>query len=139
MYWLYDRIGKKRANLAYAYKELLVRSSVIPFGTDFPVEDISPIMTFYSAVARKDLNGYPSEGFQMENSISRVDALNAMTVHGAYANFEEDEKGSIEKGKFADFVILDTDLIEDGEDRVKNARIVATFLDGNLVFSRRFN
>ena len=69
MYWLYDRVGKKRANLAYAYKELLDRSKVIAFGTDFPVEDISPIMTFYSAVARKDIDGYPSDGFQMENSI----------------------------------------------------------------------
>jgi predicted amidohydrolase YtcJ len=66
MYWLYDRIGKKRSNLAYAYQELLDRSGVIPFGTDFPVENISPIMTFYSAVARKDIDGYPSEGFQME-------------------------------------------------------------------------
>tara|TARA_X000000368_G_scaffold285973_1_gene227114 strand:- start:27 stop:1652 length:1626 start_codon:yes stop_codon:yes gene_type:complete len=139
MYWLYDRIGKKRANLAYAYKELLARSSVIPFGTDFPVEDISPIMTFYSAVARKDINGYPSEGFQMENSISRADALNAMTIHGAYANFEEDEKGSIEIGKSADFIILDNDLITTPEIRIPLTNIVATFIDGQLVFNRRYN
>ena len=135
----YPEIGKKRANLAYAYKELLARSSVIPFGTDFPVEDISPIMTFYSAVARKDINGYPSEGFQMENSISRVDALNAMTVHGAYANFEEDEKGSIEIGKSADFIILDNDLISIPEIRIPLTNIVATFIDGQLVFNRRYN
>ena len=69
MYWLYDRIGKKRANLAYAYKELLDRSRSYTIWYRFPVEDISPIMTFYSAVARKDIDGYPSEGFQMENSI----------------------------------------------------------------------
>ena len=98
MYWLNERIGPKRAKFAYAYKELLNRSNVIAFGTDFPVEDISPIMTFYSAVARKDINGYPDEGFQIENSVSRFDALYAMTSHGAYANFEEDEKGSIEVG-----------------------------------------
>tara|TARA_X000000368_G_scaffold40283_1_gene29201 strand:- start:179 stop:598 length:420 start_codon:yes stop_codon:yes gene_type:complete len=139
MYWLYDRIGKKRANLAYAYKELLTRSSVIPFGTDFPVEDISPIMTFYSAVVRKDLDGYPSEGFQMENSISRGDALYAMTVHGAYANFEEDEKGSIEIGKAADFIILDNDLLTSSEIRIPLTNIVATFIDGQLVFNRRYN
>ena len=96
-------------------------------------------MTFYSAVFRKDIEGFPEEGFQLENKVGRADALLGMTYFGAHANFEENEKGSIEKGKFADFVILDTDLIEDGEDRVKNARIVATFLDGNLVFSRRFN
>ena len=139
MYWLYDRVGKKRANLAYAYKELLTRSKVIAFGTDFPVEDISPIMTFYSAVARKDLNGYPSEGFQMENSISRGDALYAMTIHGAYANFEEDEKGSIEVGKSADFIILDNDIIRSAENRIPFTNIVATFIDGELVFNRRYN
>ena len=139
MYWLYDRVGKKRANLAYAYKELLDRSKVIAFGTDFPVEDISPIMTFYSAVARKDIDGYPSEGFQMENSISRSDALYAMTIHGAYANFEEDEKGSIEVGKSADFIILDNDLIRSAENRIPYTNTVATFIDGELVFNRRYN
>ena len=139
MYWLYDRVGKKRANLAYAYKELLTRSKVIAFGTDFPVEDISPIMTFYSAVARKDIDGYPSEGFQMENSLNRADALYAMTVFGAYANFEEDEKGSIEVGKSADFIILDNDLITSAEIRIPSTNIVATFIDGELVFNRRYN
>jgi predicted amidohydrolase YtcJ len=139
MYWLYDRIGKKRANLAYAYKELFDRSGVIPFGTDFPVEDISPIMTFYSAVARKDINGYPSDGFQMENSISRIDALYAMTIHGAYVNFEEDEKGSIEVGKSADFIILDNDLLTSAENRIPYTNTVATFIDGELVFNRRYN
>jgi predicted amidohydrolase YtcJ len=139
MYWLYDRVGKERASLAYAYKELLERSGVIPFGTDFPVEDISPIMTFYSAVVRKDLNGYPDDGFQMENSISRGDALYAMTIHGAYSNFEEDEKGSIEVGKSADFIILDNDLIKSAEIRIPSTNIVATFIDGELVFNRRYN
>ncbi|MEK9715090.1 MAG: amidohydrolase family protein, partial [Methylophilaceae bacterium] len=139
MYWLNERIGAKRAKYAYAYKELLDKSQIIAFGTDFPVEDISPIMTYYSAVARKDINGYPDEGFQIENSISRGDALIAMTRHGAYANFEEDEKGSIEVGKFADFVILDNDLITSAENRIPLTNIVATFINGELVFNRRFN
>ena len=139
MYWLKERIGPIRAKYAYAYKELLDKSQIIAFGTDFPVEDISPIMTYYSAVARKDINGYPDEGFQIENSISRGDALIAMTRHGAYANFEEDEKGSIEVGKFADFVILDNDLITSAENRIPLTNIVATFINGELVFNRRFN
>ncbi|MBL6678226.1 MAG: amidohydrolase [Flavobacteriaceae bacterium] len=139
MYWLNDRIGKIRAKYAYAYKELFDKSKVIAFGTDFPVEDISPIMTFYSAVARKDINGYPDEGFQIENSISRGDALIAMTRYGAFANFEENEKGSIEVGKFADFVILDNDLITSAENRIPLTNIVATFINGELVFNRRFN
>ncbi len=139
MYWLNDRIGPKRAKNAYAYKKLLEKSGVIAFGTDFPVEDISPIMTFYSAVARKDLSGYPEGGFQIENALGRIDAILAMTISGAYANFEEEEKGSIEIGKFADFIILDNDLIESDENRIPYTNIVATFLNGELVFNRRFN
>ena len=139
MYWLYDRIGEKRSKLAYAYQELLNRSKVIAFGTDFPVEDINPIMTFYSAVARKDIDGYPKDGFQIENSVNRLDALNAMTIHGAYVNFEETEKGSIEVNKVADFIILDNDIIESLESRIPSTNIVATFINGELVFNRRYN
>ena len=139
MYWLYDRIGKKRAENAYAYKSLLNKSNVIALGTDFPVEDVSPIMTFYSAVVRKDINEYPEDGFQTENALSRLEALIGMTRHGAYANFEENEKGSIEVGKFADFIILDNDLLDIQENRIPNTKIVATFVNGELVFNRRFN
>ncbi len=139
MYWLYDRIGKKRAEHAYAYKELLEQSSVIAFGTDFPVEEVSPFMTFYSATVRKDKDGYPDDGFQVENIIGRGDALNAMTIHGAYANFEEDEKGSIEVGKSADFIILDNDIMRSNESRILLTNVVATFVNGELVFNRRYN
>ena len=139
MYWLYDRIGKKRAKHAYAYKQLLEKSSVIAFGTDFPVEGVSPFMTFYSATVRKDKDGYPDEGFQVENLIGRADALYAMTIFGAYSNFEENEKGSIEVGKFADFVILDNDIIESPEARIPLTNVVATFINGELVFNRRYN
>jgi len=139
MYWLYDRIGKKRAKYAYAYKELLEKSSVIAFGTDFPVEEVSPFMTFYSATVRKDKDGYPDEGFQTENIIGRTDALYAMTLYGAYANFEEDEKGSIEVGKSADFIILDNDILKSAESRILLTNVVATFVEGELVFNRRYN
>ena len=139
MYWLYDRIGKERAKYAYAYKDLFEKSKVIAFGTDFPVEDISPIMTFYSATVRKDKDGYPEDGFQTENIINRADALQAMTIFGAYANFEEEEKGSIEFGKDADFIILDNDIIRSSEARIPNTNVVATFINGELVFNRRYN
>ena len=139
MYWIYDRIGKKRAKHAYAYKELLEKSSVIAFGTDFPVEEVSPFMTFYSATVRKDKEGYPDDGFQVENIIGRGDALYAMTIHGAFANFEEDEKGSIEVGKSADFIILDNDIMRSAESRIPLTNVVATFVEGELVFNRRYN
>ena len=139
MYWLYDRIGKKRAEHAYAYKKLYEKSKVIAFGTDFPVEDINPIMTFYSATVRKDKDGYPEDGFQIENMINKADALLAMTIFGAYANFEEDEKGSIEIGKDADFIILDNDIIRSSEARIPKTKVVATFVNGELVYNRRYN
>ena len=86
-----------------------------------------------------DIEGYPESGFQMENSINRLDALTAMTSWGAYANFEEDEKGTIEVGKDADFIILDNDLLTSDENRIPLTNIVATFINGELVFNRRFN
>ena len=139
MYWLYDRIGKERAKHAYAYQDLLEKSTVIAFGTDFPVEDINPIMTFYSATVRKDKDGYPEDGFQTENMINRVDAIYAMTIFGAYANFEENEKGSIEVGKDADFIILDNDILRSSEASIPKTKVVATFVNGELVFNRRYN
>ena len=138
MYWLYDRIGKKRAIHAYAFQDLLEKSTVIAFGTDFPVEEISPMMTFYSATVRKDKDGYPEDGFQTENIMNRVDALKAMTIFGAYANFEENEKGSIEIGKDADFIILDNDILRSPESSIPNTNVVATFINGELVFNRRY-
>ena len=96
-------------------------------------------MTFYSATVRKDKDGYPEDGFQIENMINRADALLAMTIFGAYANFEEDEKGSIEIGKDADFIILDNEIIRSSEARIPNTKVVATFVNGELVFNRRYN
>ena len=139
MYWLNSRIGKNRAKYSYAWADLYEKSGIIALGTDFPVEDISPIMTFHAATFRKDFNGFPKDGFQMENALGRGDALLGMTYYGAYANFEENEKGSIEVGKMADFVILDNDILKVSESRIRGAQVVATFLDGKLVFSRRFN
>ena len=115
------------------------KSTVIAFGTDFPAEDLNPIMTFYSATARKDKDGYPEDGFQTENMINRADALYAMTIFGAYANFEENEKGSIEVGKDADFIILDNDILRSSEASIPNTKVVATFVNGELVYNRRYN
>lgn len=134
MYWAADRLGKERVKGAYAYKELMLQNGWIPLGTDFPVEDISPIKTFYAAVVRKDASGFPKGGFQMENSLVRKDALRGMTIWAAKANFEELEKGSIEVGKFADFVIMDTDLLRVDASRLLQAKVLQTFVNGEKVF-----
>ena len=138
MYWAEERLGSERLLGAYANKALLLQSGRIALGTDFPVEEVSPIKTFYAAVARKDSEQFPEDGYLSENKLSRIEAMQGMTIWGAYANFEEDEKGSIEVGKNADFIMLDRDIIKVSERRILKARIVATILNGNVVYSNRF-
>ncbi len=138
MYWADERLGEDRLKGGYAYKKLLDWSGTIALGTDFPVEEISPFHTFYSAVARKDLNHLPYGGFQSENSLSRYEALMGMTAWAAHSNFEDNEKGSIEPGKVADFVILDRDIMTVDEKMIPETKVVATILAGNIVYSNRF-
>lgn len=130
MYWAEDRLGKERIKGAYAYKTLLNKAGVIVLGTDFPVETVNPMYTFYAAVARKDLNHYPESGYQMENALSREETLKGMTLWPAYSNFEENEKGSIEPGKKADFVVLDTNIMTCPEDEIPNTKVLATYING---------
>ena len=137
MYWAEERLGADRLLGAYASNDLLERSGRIALGTDFPVEEVNPLNTFYSAVYRKDSVQFPEDGFLSQNKLSRYDALKGMTLWGAYANFEESEKGSIEVGKFADFIILDRDIMNINEKRILKTRIVATILNGNVVYSNR--
>ena len=113
-------------------------SGRLALGTDFPVEEVNPINTFYAAVSRKDLKQYPAGGYQYENALSRREALLGMTIWGAYANFEDSLKGSISPGKYADFVILDRDIMEIETDRIPSTRVVATILNGEILYSNRF-
>ncbi len=130
MYWAEDRVGEKRIKGAYAYKDLLNKYGKVALGTDFPVEHVSPFYTFYAAVARQDQKQYPEGGFQMENALSREETLKGMTIWAAYSNFEENEKGSIEAGKFADFIILDKNIMEVEASEIPNIKVVKTFVDG---------
>jgi predicted amidohydrolase YtcJ len=139
MYWAEDRLGEDRLYGAYANKALLEQSGRIALGTDFPVEDVNPFKTFYAAVVRKDSEAFPEEGYLPENKLSEIEALKGMTIWGAYANFEDKEKGSIEAGKVADFIILDRDIIKVSEKRILKTRVVATLVDGKIVYSNRIN
>ena len=136
MNWADDRLGSSRLKRAYSYKNLLDWSGKIALGTDFPVEKVNPLLTFYSAVARKDIEGNPLEGFLKENALTRTEALKGMTIWAAYSNFEDSFKGSIEIGKFADFVILTKDIMEVPEEEITKVDVVATIVNGSIVFQK---
>ena len=135
MYWAGERLGNERVKNAYAYKKLLDQNGWLPNGTDFPVEQINPVFTFYSSVARKDPDGFPEGGFQIENALNREETLRSMTIWAAKGSFDENERGSIEPGKYADFVILDRDMITVPEEEIPRARVLNTFLGGEEVYN----
>jgi predicted amidohydrolase YtcJ len=135
MYWAGERLGAERLQTAYAYKQLLEQNNWMPLGTDFPVEDISPLKTFFAAVYRKDSNHFPANGFQPENALTRAEALRGMTIWAAKSNFEENKKGSLETGKFADFIILNNDIMTCSEKDILQTKVLQTWSNGKLVFA----
>ncbi len=137
MYWAKDRLGETRMKGAYAYKQLLDQNGWIPLGTDFPVEEINPMLTFNAATFRKDSKDFPNGGFQMENALTAEEALKGMTIWAAKANFEEKEKGSLEVGKFADFVIMDQDIMKGNTQQILTNKVIKTYLNGEKVYEKK--
>lgn len=136
MYWADKRLGVERVKGAYAYKKLLQQNGWMPLGTDFPVEDISPFKTFFAAVARQDGKGFPVGGFQIENALTREETLRGMTIWAAKAAFEENEKGSLQIGKAADFIVLDKDLITCSINDILKTIVNETFINGKRVYKK---
>lgn len=134
MYWADERLGPERIKNAYAYEELRKQNGWIPLGTDFPIEKTNPLLTYFAAVARMDTDLYPTDGFQMENALTRQDALRGITIWAAKAGFEETQKGSLEAGKFADFVVLKKDLLNMPVQDIPSQTIERTYLNGERVF-----
>ena len=134
MYWAQERLGNKRMQGAYAYKRLLEQNGWLVNGTDFPVEEISPLLTFYAAVSRQDLKGYPEGGFQIQDAFSRAEALRSITIWPAKGSFDEDRLGSLEKGKKADFVILDKDIMKIPIREVPDVKVLKTYIGGDMVY-----
>ena len=135
MFWASALLGP-RIRHAYRYRELLAENGWLPNGSDFPIEAVNPVYGFYAAVARRNRAGEPPERFQPENGLTREQALRAMTVWAARANFEDLDRGSLEVGKWADFVILDRDLMQVPESRILGAEVLATCLGGELLYQR---
>ena len=134
MPWAEKRIGADRMSGAYAWQKMLKQCGYVSCGSDFPVESINPLYGFYAAITRKDHDGNPKEGFQMQDALSRIEALRGMTIWAAFADFEEKEKGSIEVGKFADFTILDEDIMTAPEENLWNIKVLQTWIGGEKVY-----
>jgi predicted amidohydrolase YtcJ len=136
MYWAVNRLGWTRAEGAYAWRSLLATGVVVPNGTDAPVERINPMIGFHSAITRQDADGWPAGGWFPDQRMTRQEALESMTIWPAYASFMEGVAGSIAPGKYADFVVLDQDIMTAAPERILDTHVVLTVLGGQTVYER---
>jgi predicted amidohydrolase YtcJ len=135
--WAIDRLGEKRIKEgAYMWQTLLKSGAKIVNGTDVPVEPIDPIACFYASVTRKTLAGDPPSGYEPEEKMTREQALRSYTLDAAYGAFQEDIKGSIEKGKLADFTVFSQDIMSVEESEILGTSIEMTIVDGRVVYRR---
>ncbi len=134
MYWVPNRIGWARAQGAYAWRSLLNTGVVIPNGSDFPVEAVNPLISFHSFVTRQDADNFPPGGWFPEQRATRQEALLSMTLWPAYAAFMENESGTLTAGKFADFVVLDQDIMTVAPEEILKTSVVMTVLGGRVVY-----
>jgi predicted amidohydrolase YtcJ len=137
MYWAEQRLGGGRLYGAYAWRALLNTGVVIPDGSDFPVEGVNPLRSFHSAISRQDENNWPPDGWHPEEKMTRQEALRAMTIWPAYAAFQESEMGSLTPGKYADFVVLDRDIMRIPEGDILGTQVMATYIAGKAVYERK--
>jgi predicted amidohydrolase YtcJ len=136
MYWAPTRLGYARTFGAYAWRSLLNTGVIIPNGSDFPVERVNPLYSFHAAVSRQDDNSWPPGGWFPEQRMTREEALKSMTIWPAYAGFQESVSGSLTPGKYADFVILDQDIMTVPESSILGTGVIATYISGKAVFER---
>ena len=134
MYWAGARIGPTRELGAYAWRSLLDSGVIIPNGSDLPVELSNPLISFHAAVARQDANNWPAGGWHPEQRMSRDEALKSMTLWPAHAAFMEDEVGSLVRGKRADFVVLNQDIMRVAPEQILATHVVSTWLGGERVY-----
>ncbi len=130
-----DRVGPERIKGAYAWRKFLDAGSILPNGSDAPVELVNPFHGFYAAVTRMDREGSPVGGWYPEEKMTREEMLRSFTNWGAYAGFEEDIKGSIEVGKLADFVVVDRDPMSCPEEELKDIHALTTAVGGKEVYT----
>ena len=137
MRWAEARVGPERIRGAYAWRSLLNTGVVIPNGTDFPVEEVNPLLTFHAAVTRQDPTNSPAGGWYPEQRMTREEALQSMTIWPAYAGFQESMLGSLTPGKYADFVVLDQDIMRVPDTEILSTRVISTWIGGKRVYEAK--
>ena len=137
MRWAESRVGPERIRGAYAWRSLLKTGVVIPNGTDFPVEEVNPLLTFHAAVTRQDPTNWPTGGWYPEQKMTREEALQSMTIWPAYAGFQEKILGSLTPGKYADFVVFDRDIMRVPDTEILGARVISTWIAGRAVYQAK--
>jgi predicted amidohydrolase YtcJ len=137
MYWAGNRLGSTRVLGAYAWRSLLDNGSIIPNGSDFPVEQVNPLISFHAAFSRQDAHNWPPNGWYPEQKMTREEALRSITLWPAYAAFQESLMGSLTPGKLADFVVLDQDIMRVAPEQVLHTQVLATYVGGKPVYERK--
>jgi len=131
-----DRIGTERVKGAYAWRKLIDAGAVIANGSDFPVELANPMHGMYASVARKSRAGLPENGWRLEDGLTREETLHSFTLAAAFAALQEDRLGSLEPGKWADFIVVDRDFFAVPEAEIDDIRVLQTWVGGEMVYER---
>ena len=137
MYWAGTRLGVSRLPGAYAWRSLIDAGVVVPNGSDFPVEQVNPIISFHASISRQDAENWPAGGWYPEQRMTRDEALRSMTIWPAYSAFQEKELGSLSLGKYADFVVLDQDIMRVPAELVMKTRVLSTWVGGKVVYEHK--
>ena len=129
--WAINRLGQKRIEeSAYVWRDLINHGAVLINGSDVPVEPIDPIASFYASTTRKTLKGLPDFGYEPKQKMTRIEALKSYTINAAYGAFEDQIKGSIEIGKYADFTVFSQNLITIPEEKILDTKVLYTIVNG---------
>ena len=135
--WAEKRIGPERIHDMYRFKTFIDNGITLCFGSDWTVAPINPLLGIYAAVTRRTLDDKNPDGWVPEQKISVEEAIKCYTINNAYAAFEEDKKGSIEKGKFADLVVLADDILTIDPVKIKDVKVDMTVFDGDIIYDRK--
>jgi predicted amidohydrolase YtcJ len=134
--WAELKIGKKRAKSTYAFKSFLDAGVLVAFGSDWTVAPLDPISGIYGAVTRQTLDGKNPDGWVPEQKISMEEAIKGYTINGAFTEFAENVKGSIQEGKFADIVVLSQNLFEIPSEDILDTEVLITVFNGEIIYQK---